>query len=577
MSFVDLKHITINLLTWTKGIRRFPALCKTIIVLLASSPVAAYEITATRMGDSDGKTRIVVESTAKAKYNVFTLSNPERVIIDFKGGQFSPNYKRPSLTGASIVKTGHGNPKKGVSRIVFYTPSKPEEVNHFLIPQNNGKPHRVVVDIKRKQRKHTLDTVAGSQTRKVLVAIDAGHGGKDPGAIGPNGLLEKEIVLSIAKQLALEIDRTPGFKSLLIRNNDTFLELHQRREIARKNRADLFVSIHADAFTKPQANGASVYMISSKSATSAMARYLAKNSNGSIAGVSLKNRDPMVSKILSSMSLEGSMQASKSIGEMILPELSQVARLHSRHVEKAPFAVLKSPDVPSLLIETGFISNPKESAKLATSWYRAKIARAIHRGIVNYFNEAPPVDSWLYAHRNNDGSKNATKVAKKAPSRRPAEERAKPIPTQKYIVQPGDTLSEIAALYAMSTQDLKEINKLSNSRIKVGQSLLVPSTGIGSMDYIVKPGDTVSEIAFRFGVSSRKLAKHNNLRNGKIRVGQHLDIPVDEPIEYVVRRGDTLSKIALQFDVDLADIKRFNAISTEIIRLGQKLKIPVSS
>ena len=233
-----------------------------------------------------------------------------------------------------------------------------------------------------------------SRRRPILVAIDAGHGGEDTGALGPNHMREKDVTLAIAKELARVINAQPGYTARLTRTNDTFVVLQKRRDLARDMKADLFISIHADSFTDASAYGASVFALSRKGATSEMARFLAKRENesdlvGRVGGVSLEDKDAVLAGVLVDLSMTSTVNASLQLGSSVLDSISNLAPLHAKHVEQAGFVVLKSPDVPSILVETGFISNKTESRKLGSSSYRQKMAQAIFKGVDRYFAVHP--------------------------------------------------------------------------------------------------------------------------------------------------------------------------------------------
>jgi len=241
-----------------------------------------------------------------------------------------------------------------------------------------------------------VDSAKGAQpgTRRIIiVAIDAGHGGEDPGAIGPSGLYEKDVVLAVAKLLRARINKQAGMRAMLTRESDYFVPLHERVSKARRVQADLFMSIHADAFMNPQARGASVYALSQSGATSAAARWIAKKENASdlVGGVNIKVKDAHVMRALVDMSTTAQINDSLKLGSAILGNLGKVGRLHKPRVEQAGFAVLKAPDIPSVLVETGFISNPGEEAKLRDPAYQAELADALMNGIVRYFAKNPPL------------------------------------------------------------------------------------------------------------------------------------------------------------------------------------------
>lgn len=229
--------------------------------------------------------------------------------------------------------------------------------------------------------------------RLVIVAIDPGHGGEDPGAVGPSGMFEKDVVLSVAFKMRDRINATPGMRALLTRDADYFVPLHERVRKARRVEADLFISIHADAFMNPQARGASVFALSEGGATSAAARWMANKENASdlVGGVNIKAKDAQVMRTMLDMSTTAQIKDSLKLGRVVLGHLGKVGKLHKPHVEQASFAVLKAPDIPSILVETGFISNPEEESKLKDDGYQSELADALMSGISRYFARNPPL------------------------------------------------------------------------------------------------------------------------------------------------------------------------------------------
>jgi N-acetylmuramoyl-L-alanine amidase len=292
-----------------------------------------------------------------------------------------------------------------------------------------------------------------SGRRDIIVAIDAGHGGEDPGASGPNKLREKHVVFNIAKKLEARLKKTPGFSPVMIRSGDYYVSLRGRRDLARKYQADFFVSIHADAFRKASANGASVYALSTKGATSTAAQYLADRENAAdlVGGVRLADKDDVLAGVLTDLSMTATLDTSLSLGAGVLKEIDGIARLHKQKVEQAGFAVLKSPDIPSILVETGFISNPGEARQLATSSYQDKMARAIQRGIESWFKYHPPAGTLLAWQRSQGGEGN-----------------------REYIIARGDTLSGIAQRFSVSVTTLRRSNNLDGDAIRIGQKLVIP-------------------------------------------------------------------------------------------------------
>ncbi|MEX2321243.1 MAG: N-acetylmuramoyl-L-alanine amidase, partial [Saccharospirillum sp.] len=294
-----------------------------------------------------------------------------------------------------------------------------------------------------------------NQQRNIIIAIDAGHGGEDPGAIGGRGTREKDVVLAIARELYSQLDGLRGYEPVLMRTGDYYLSLQRRRELAREKRADLFISIHADAFTDPRASGASVFALSSSGATSAMAGYLANQENaadviGGVNGISLEDKDEILRSVLVDLSMTATLRSSLDVGSDILAEMKQVARMHKASVEQAGFAVLKSPDVPSVLVETGFISNPTEEANLGSAGYRRQLATAIRQGVTRWFERNPPPGTWVAWQKREVGT------------------------LRRYVVVSGDTLSGIASRNNTSVSRLREVNQMNGTAIRIGQVILIP-------------------------------------------------------------------------------------------------------
>ncbi len=293
-------------------------------------------------------------------------------------------------------------------------------------------------------------SIAPSQ-KKIIIVIDPGHGGKDPGAIGGRGTQEKHVVLNISKYLQQAINKQPGFEAVLTRKADYYVGLRRRLTLARKYKGDMFVAVHADAFNNPKAHGASVYALSRRGATSEAARWLAVRENSSelMGGVDLADKGNMLRSVLIDLSQTATIRSSLAIGKELIGALKPIAALHNKRVEQAAFVVLKSPDIPSLLVETGFISNSREELKLRSSAYQRKVADALMRGIKMYFTRYPPRGTWLAYQRYG---------------------------RQKYTVARGDTLSHIATRFSVSVADLKKANRLRENSVRVGQVLSIPAT-----------------------------------------------------------------------------------------------------
>lgn len=411
------------------------------------------ELLGVRLSDSADATRVVLDLSKPLAHRIFTLRNPDRVVIDLPGGEMQSGARIDDARGlVANVRTGkHGQDDL---RIVLDLTASAQP-RSFVAAPDGGRGHRLVVDLGRPREEGLRKTLSTSERhgRDVVVAIDAGHGGKDPGAIGRKGTREKDVVLAVSRKLAERINAQPGMRAVLIRDGDYFLELRERMERARKHRADLFVSIHADAVPSAQARGASVYVISEKGASDEAARRLAERENASdlVGGVTLAGKDDVLASVLLDLSQTASLSASMNIGDEVLEELGRVGKLHRSSVQSAGFVVLKSPDIPSILVETAFISNPSDEKNLRSSDHQARLADSLLRGIVDFFNSQPPP---------------GTMLAESGPQKVRA-------PVQ-HVIARGDTLSDIASRYNISLGQLRNANGLKNDRIRVGQVLTIP-------------------------------------------------------------------------------------------------------
>ena len=298
----------------------------------------------------------------------------------------------------------------------------------------------------------TLQDVIGPSQRKLVVAIDAGHGGKDPGALGPTGVREKHVTLEIARELARQINADPGMRAVLTREGDSFVPLQQRYMKARAAQADLFISIHADASPNHTASGASVFVLSTRGASSQAARWLADQENAAdlVGGVSLDHKDHNLAAVLLDLSQSATMRASDDVANQVLGALKSVGKAHKPQVERANFVVLRSPDVPSMLVETGFITNPAEEKRLADAGYRQRLASAITDGVRRYFTDQPPPGT-LFASRED---------------LRPA--------SRMHVVARGETLSLIAARHGVGVDSIRSANRRADDTVRVGEALTIP-------------------------------------------------------------------------------------------------------
>lgn len=430
------------------------------MLALAAVGVAAApaRIEGVRMHEAPDSTRVVFDVSGPVDFELFTLDNPRRVVIDMAGVRPRSGFD-PSIvhTGGARVTALRASPRGSDYRVVLDL-ARPVKPSSFTLQPVPPYGHRLVVDLYAAGQSRPAPAVpVADERRDVVIAIDAGHGGDDPGAIGPGRIREKDVVLSIARRLASRVDAMPGFRAALIRNGDYYVPLRDRIRKARAARADMFLSVHADAFKSPGVSGASVYTLSDRGASSETARWLAEKENrsdliGGVGDVTLGDKDDVLAHVLLDISMDANRSASFRAGARVLGELGRVATLHKHRVEQAGFVVLKAPDVPSILVETGYISNPSEARRLNSSAYQERIATALAAGVHNFMDEhAPP--GTLVAWRREHGSGN-----------------------RRYTIVTGDTLSEIAARYGISTRRIREVNDLAGDVIRVGQIIVIPAT-----------------------------------------------------------------------------------------------------
>lgn len=381
-------------------------------LLLASTALAfpftvsATQIRNARLWRSDDKLRLVFDLSGPVRYKTFSMSAPERLIIDLSGASLSGDFSQLALADTAIRAIRSGHFGQGDTRIVLDL-NNPVLFNSFLLAPQDGQGHRLVLDLvnakpasKPAMVPRETPSNQAHPKRDIIVVVDPGHGGKDPGAVGAKGEREKDVVLSIAQLLAKRLKKEKGFDVKLVRNDDFFVPLRKRVEIARQHKADMFISVHADAAPRLTASGASVYCLSEGGATSATARFMAQRENGAdLLGatslLNLKDKDPMLAGVILDMSMNATIAASLQLGSTVLGSLAGITTLHQKRVEQAGFAVLKSPDVPSILVETGFISNARDSQRLVTPRHQQAVADGLFEGLQRYFQKNPPVDSYI--------------------------------------------------------------------------------------------------------------------------------------------------------------------------------------
>jgi N-acetylmuramoyl-L-alanine amidase len=433
-----------------------------LLLMLVPLAQAAQEIQNVRAWLAPDNTRLVFDLSGPVEHKLFTLSDPERVVIDIEHVKLNASLEGLGLEGSPVSQIRHGPRGDGV-RIVLDLNGEVRPKSFDLKP-NEQYGHRLVVDLGMGEEavvtRSVVPVPGGESKRDLVIVIDAGHGGEDPGAIGPGGIKEKAVVLRIAKELERLIDAERGYRAVLTRTGDYYISLRGRTQKARQSNADLFVSIHADAFRDARARGASVWVLSGRGATSEMGRWLAQRENsadliGGVGSLSLDDKDDMLASVLLDMSMNASRKDSYQVASRIHTDMANFAHMHKKRVEQAGFVVLKSPDIPSILVETGFISNPQEARKLKTARYQRQMAQSIFRGITGHFWEKPPTGSYIAWVKHSGGQLASGE--------------------RLYKVVSGDTLSVIAQRNGVSLQRLRQVNQLSSDQIRVGQVLRIPT------------------------------------------------------------------------------------------------------
>jgi N-acetylmuramoyl-L-alanine amidase len=384
-----------------------------LTLLLASALASAADIRAVRMSTTDETTRVVLDLSAPVAHKAFLLENPLRVVLDVQKSSLKSAAVLPDAGGA-VRGVRSGKLPKGGVRLVFEL-AAPVRFDTQLLAPSADAGNRLVLDLSAAKAVTAnspppppAEPVAirpahapSDSGRDIIVAIDAGHGGVDPGASGRRGTREKDVVLAIAKVLAARINQEPGMKAVLTRDGDYFISLRERNVRARKAKADLFVSIHADAIANPDVSGSSVYVLSERGASSEAARWLAERENAAdlMGGIKLDDKDAALANVLLDLSQTASIAASMVAAENVLKALDRTGEVRKPRVQQAGFVVLKSPDIPSMLVETAFISNREDERKLSTPAHRAKLADAIFKGVVEYFDGNAPDGTRLAADR----------------------------------------------------------------------------------------------------------------------------------------------------------------------------------
>jgi len=400
-----------------------------------------------RLSEKKDYVRLVFELNTVAEHSIFALHKPERLVLDLKNTVMSQALI-DQVKANSVIRNIRSGVRNGNDLRVVLDLSEKVSPRSFLLPASGKSGHRLVVDLHNKKAKvKQIKKQTKVKKRDVIVAIDAGHGGKDPGATGRSGTREKTITLQMAKKLEKLINAQHGMKAVLIRKTDRFIHLRDRVKRARDNNADMMLSLHADSFPDPSARGSSVYALSVGGATSEAARLLADKENAAdflFGDIKVAGKDQMVNKLLFELSLTGTIESSLDIGGEILAQIKSVNRVHKKKVQQAEFSVLKAPNIPSVLIETAFISNPREEKKLRSAAHQQKVAKAITRGVSLYFSRKAPPGTWLASAK------------------------------CEYSVCDGDSIASIAKQHEVNERALRQRNALYTETLVTGQTIYIP-------------------------------------------------------------------------------------------------------
>lgn len=466
-------------------IRALVAVAGLFLMVLAFDTLAASQVKSVRLWRAPDNTRLVFDLSGPVEHSVFTLTSPDRLVIDINNATLGAPLKISTAnTPITSFRSAQRTPtdlrvvidlKKAVTPKSFSLAPNQQYGNRLVVdlydspadaeptPPDTAVTTTPAVPVLPNQPPIKLEPVPNGK-RDIIVVIDAGHGGEDPGASGSRGQHEKDIVLQIAKEVQRQINGEKGFRAELTRTGDYFIPLRGRTEIARKKGADLFVSIHADAAPSSAAFGASVFALSERGATSETARWLADSENrsdliGGAGNVSLDDKDRMLAGVLLDLSMTASLTSSLNVGQKVLGNIGQVTTLHKNRVEQAAFMVLKSPDIPSILVETGFISNATEASKLQSASHQQALARSIRAGVKQFFQQNPPPGTYIAWLRDTG------KIAQGP---------------RNHVVRSGETLAMLAVRYQVSPGSLRNANNLKSDELKIGQNLHIPSTALAS-------------------------------------------------------------------------------------------------
>lgn len=569
----------------------FRVIWYTLFVVLSASSffVSANTLEGIRVWPSPDETRIVIDLNSEANYSYFTLSSPYRLVVDLKNTNVKAKLPLTVSDSKVLSKIRKSSaPSKGTTRLVFELKHSVTAEVFKLSPTPGGQyGHRLVMDLPHSSTSKSTPTESRTTTPvinsnsnhiigngEIIIAIDAGHGGEDPGSIGPTRKYEKHATLAISKKVVALINAQPGMRAVMTRSGDYFVNLNKRTDIARKNKSHLLVSIHADSFRSPKPRGGSVFVLNTRRANTEIGRWVEKHEKqsellGGAGDVLAKNsNDRNVSQTLLDLQFSHSQKEGYKLATNVLSEMGKVIKLHKKEPVNASLAVLKSPDIPSILVETGFISNPIEEKQLFQRGHQDKISRAISKAVIRYLNDNPPQGTLLAAKQQQ----------------------------RKHKVNPGESLSLIAKKYGTTAAKIKSENKLKSTSLAIGQILLIPgnrpayvapktkpsdkktsssqSTRV-TITHKVRSGEYLGKIAAKYKVSTSSIRSLNKLKSDTLFVGQKLKVSIVAPVKkHTVKRGEFLGKIATKYGVSVSSIRAVNKLRSDKLAVGQVLIIP---
>ncbi|MFD2176540.1 LysM peptidoglycan-binding domain-containing protein [Veronia pacifica] len=558
-------------------------------------PALANKLENIRAWPAPTETRVVMDLADKPAYSFFTLTSPNRLVVDLKQTGLGISLPMAVEKSKILKRIRKSNPPEaGTYRLVFELSGK-SKPRLFTLAPGGEYGHRLVIDlphpgndndvVKPVKRSSTSATTAlPFGTDDIVIAVDAGHGGNDPGAIGPKRNFEKHVTLAIAKQVAAKINNVPGMRAVLTRTGDYFVDLNKRSRIARQHKAHLLVSIHADGFHKPDPKGASVWLLSQRRANNEIGRWLEQTEEQSnlLGGGSLLgdgNEDEYLSRAVLDLQFANSQKEGYDVAVRVLSKLGRITSLHKSNPEHASLAVLKSPDIPSLLVEAGFITNPKEEKLLTSKRHQSRVADAVSDGIISYFQQFPP-DGTLLAVKKNG---------------------------VKHTVKSGESLSVIAKRFGTTVASIRAANGLKSSTLRIGQLLTVPGVNVDALvkagtaekrrtttvsasntrtttlTHTVRQGEFLGKIAAKYGVTVSSIRKNNALKRDVLYVGKKLKIvgakvssTATNRTRHKVKRGEYLGQIAASYGVTIQSIRKANKLRSDELAIGQTLIIPRS-